>query len=335
MAKEPEPKNRGSSYLPFSAEAQLDVFRKQLDEDSGRLNIIKVLPGFLFRDGRERRKEFTPAQFRDSSYNWRWVDIDEKLLERLTRTYKEGLEARRLLLERLRPNEILGVVREMWGGGDISTSSEGATLGYTYLTPVEARLPTTQHYQMPSILDNYQGRYSYGGGGKTGKWYCVQLRVEQAISVRFGNREYPDINTLPYSNVAKEFFADYYFGSRESHVEFPYTNLPNQIWQRPDNLIVHVKIPYVLKQVTGIYYYRNPPEVTYFDPSVQQQEIIDFLAQRLETQKITGKLPSQVASVELSKIEELRRRGLFIEGKPQTPIYYPHPVYKGWTVGQE
>lgn len=315
MTKEPEPRSTGQgSSSSFSVEDQLSVFRRELDEKTGKLDVIKIVPGYLFRDGRERRAKLTPSEIR-SMGKWGWGGIDEDLLKQHAETYREALEARSQLLERIKPVEIVQMVRDVWSNGEIEQKTEGATLTYSYL------LPIAEHelgHWIPSRSVGSLGNTTEGGyissGRLTGKWFASRIQMTAGISVGFGNTEFP-VPGNTYTQTLNEFFADHYYSSFSAG-EFPYVPLPQKMWRRPDNLVILASIPSPKPIGQGSYIINNIKE-TSFDQSISQQEIMDFLSQKLEAQKRAGLLPSQLGAIENAKIEELRKRGLFLETAPR------------------
>jgi len=136
MATEPEPQSTGvGNNLSMSTEAQLNAFRARLDGE--KISTIKVIPGFLFRNGKER--EVRSFHGRGVMvYSLDWADDclvpkdDEFLLEKHTETYRKGLEARDQLLDRINVVEILGMVRDIWGRGEIRHEGSKAVLWCNY-----------------------------------------------------------------------------------------------------------------------------------------------------------------------------------------------------------
>lgn len=336
MAKEPEPR----------LENQLNEFRIQLD---GELRTSKVISGFLFRDGRDRRVGAFLGGLRGSGswvYNNDWeltgnpappnID-DDDLLKQHTETYRRAIEARVQLLDRIKPVEILGMVRDVWGKGEIKQEEGEATLTYPYLMAEKDWYSTTytEHYtsSFPGSGQSWTPRTMFF---LTGKWIAIGLVMTERIGVNFGNMEFPDPKYLPGNETnpykcyapqdakLREFFVDFYQGHAVTqHID--YNPIPKKIWTRPDNLIIHVTVPHSIVPVEGGhgYYYRTDNAMpAWFDQSASQQQIMDYLSEKLEAQRIDGQLPSQVESLELAKIEELRKRGLFKETKDPLPPYY-------------
>lgn len=316
MAKEPEPRftEQGSNSSLFSAEAQLEEFRTQLNQDAEKRRIT-VIPGYLFRDGQELRTNQLPL------HKFGMVTIDEELLELHAETYRRGLETRDQLLERIKPVEILEIVRDIWGKGEVSKNEEGSTLTYQYQKADEEweSVPSTHSYFGGSALhpETSSPGYSY----RTGKWLIVDMRYEEEIGVDFDGYSPEDLKLwndklkTPEMNV---FFADEYYkqGAPEN-----FARLPRTIWWRPENLGIYVTIPYTLIGLRkGVlngdyrYYQRSTQTIPFarFNQSVSQQEIIDYLAQKLEAQRAVGQLPSQIEALESAKIEELQKRDLLV-----------------------
>lgn len=295
----------------FSLEDELNKFKAQLD---GNMKVTLVIPGYLFRDGRDRRNELTQFELRRYG-NWGWGGIDENLLKQHAETYRRAMEAHRQLLYNIRPIEILEIVRKVWSRGETKQKAEeGAILTYSYLIPTAQREGGGHWIPERSIgpLGNSREGGYRSSGVLTGKWGTSRVQMTAEISVGFGSIKYPTIGHT-YTQELNEFFADHYYYSN-SHSEFPYTPLPQQIWRRPDNLVILISVPSPTPEPTGQAGYIINNVLTYcFDQSTSQQEIIDRLSEQLEAQKKMGKLPPQLEALELAKIEELRRRGLFIE----------------------
>lgn len=316
MANEPEPKS------PFSAESQLNAFRIQLDQEAKNMVIDKIIPGFLFRDGEEKRaRSLAPFNYRIAAFV---KSIDDEQLEGLTQTYRRGLETRIHLLDDIRPVEILEMVREIWGKGEVSQRERGATLTYHYKQTQEIWDSIPGHHSLTTggtFL--HPGSFSLGERWRTGKWRVVDMRVEEEIGVDFNGYSPEDLSFLnkkmetPEMN---EFFADEHY---KQGAPTRFARLPRTILWRPENLGIYVTIPYTF---TGLregvlsgdhqYYQRSTQANPFvrFDQAVSQQEITDYLSRELEVQRRGGQLPSQVGALELAKIEELRKRGLLSEG---------------------
>lgn len=311
MANEPEPKNGNSGSTPsFSIEDELNRFKTQLD---GKTKVTLVAPGFLFRDGRDLSEEFSLAELRRMG-NWGWGGIDNNLLEQHKETYRRALETRRQLLDSIKPIEILGMVRDVWGEGEIKQKAEGVTLTYSYLIPTAQRegggswIPRRS---VGSLGNSTTGGY-ISSGMLTGRWYSSRVQMTAEVGVGFGNIKFPTPGST-YTPELDEFFADHsHPGAYHPITPFPYVPIPREIWRRSDNLVILTSIPSPKPTGQGSYTI-NSVEETYFNQSASQQGIMDVLAQKLEAQRIDGLLPSQFGAVENAKIEELRKRGLFIE----------------------
>lgn len=318
MAKEPEPQSTGqSSNSSFSAEAQLGEFRAQLDQDVKKRRVT-IIPGYLFRDCWELRTNQL------SLHKFGMVTIDEELLELHAETYRRGLEARDQLLERIKPVEILEMVRNIWGKGEVSQSKEGTTLTYQYQKADEEweSVPSTHSYFGGSALspETFSPGYSY----KTGKWRIWILNVEEKVGVNFGgySPEYQVVKQQIQTPEMNEFFADHYYSAHSNGYQPAperFVGLPKTIWWKPENLGIYVTVPYTLHEVRneGILqgcYRSNTRDNPFarFDKSASQQDIMDYLSQKLEAQKAVGQLPYQMEALELTKIEELRKRGLLV-----------------------
>lgn len=338
MANGPEPQDRNKGTAPSFSNSQLEAFKRNLGPTEAAPIVI---PGFLFRDERPRSFEpeyrhghfegyFYPYGQRTEGFN-KLGPIDDNLLLEHVKTYISGLEARERLLARIKPVEILSMVRDIWGRGEITEKTLGATLTYKYLRVVEEtyyHVNTVEHYHIMT------GR-SYStveSSGKTGKWKAKPDSVSEDIQVDFGNKAYQSL-PLPgglyrgafsdrdakYHGELDEFFADSYNGVRERFIGDEYfREIPRVIWRRPDNLVITVNYP------RTFFAYDGQPELenqyrsifdcyVWFDQSASQQEIMDFLAQKLEAERALGLLPPQLEALELAKIEELKRRGLFEE----------------------
>lgn len=316
MTKEPEPRST------YSMEDELKEFRRKLD---GPTTI--TLPGFLFRGGWDREYKFK-FDFEITNFN-RWHTRNADLLERHKETYKRALEARDQLWDRVDPVGILGKIQEEWGVmGKIQRKKPEAILTYSYSTAREERGPS--YYIPPRNLDVI-GNMSTGGymssGLLTGKWFAGSTEVQAKAGVYFGNEKFYDDgnygDTLKFEEL-NEFFADYYQHNSGGSPHLLPLRLPETIWRRPDNLVVRVIIPFkslppgTLLQEKGkgrVSYYGNKAYYS-FDPTISQQDIFDYLSQQIEAQRKIGQLPSQIEALELAKIEELRKRGLFLKSEP-------------------
>lgn len=347
MAKEPEPQSTGQGTNPsFSVESQLNSFRSQLDQVGVVHEIpgLLTLPGFLFRDSKDRGRRFSPSQLdalreNDTDATHYMIDGEfgllvvnnEDILAKHAETYRKALEARSQLLDRIKPVEIIEMVRDMWGKGEIKQTEEDVTLTYPYLKVEEEWVSKAIHHGPfhSSFPDASSPGYTTYVNEKTGKWCANTLQVRERVGVYFGNSEFhpsgydSDIYTIGYdpslsANGLADFFAD---GSIVG--TFYGVRVPKEIWRRPDNLGILVTVPYVLiprrnvknfRERDGIgQYVRSTYESTWFDQSASQQEIMDYLVQQLEAQRAIGQLPPQIEAVELAKIEELKKRGLFSE----------------------
>lgn len=339
VAKEPEPGNTGSTPS-FSTEEQLRKFIEKLPPPEDPMITI---PGFLFRDQHSRSFEphFNPAGYtyyffpdparQRASVDKQLAHIDNDLLLQHAETYRRGLEARNQLLARIKPVKILELVRDIWGKGEIAQKEMGATVTYSYLA-----VKKEFGYSEPSSTA-VGGRgfgieyfkYDPGGRAETGKWIAGSTSISEEIHIDFGNAAHP---SLPFNynindSQLDKFFADSnHTGTQSSALSLGdalFREIPKTIWRRPDNLGITVTIP----RASLINDEEWKPEnasrrirscYAWFDQSASQQEIMDFLTQKLEAQRTAGFLPSQIEAVEFAKIEELRKRGLFIEPTPRT-----------------
>lgn len=340
MSNEPEPKSTGQGSNPsFSAEDQLNAFIKKLPPPKDPMITI---PDFLFRDERSRSFEphFNPAAYTPSdlfvlgraSVDKQLAHIDKDLLLQHAETYRRGLEARDQLLARIRPVEILEMVRDVWGKGEIVKKELGATLTYSYLAVRKYFAYTAGGWYGISSGPGSAGlgpssyNWRLGSSSETDKWIAKSDSVSEKIHINFGNAEYPSIPSSDdfniYHSKLDEFFADSYKGVKQNSSfsigDALFREIPKTIWRRPDNLGITVTVP----RASPISDEEWKPENEYrrilscyawFDQSASQQEIMDFFAQKLEAQRVAGFLPSQLEALELAKIEELRKRGLFIE----------------------
>lgn len=327
MANGPEPKDRNTGSTPSSsADDQLKAFRANLDRTAyEREFVTKVVPGFLFRDKQERRASILRPRLENDSLFSYWRAIDENLIAQHVETYRRGIEARDLLLQRIKPADILEVVRDVWGKGEIEQTEGEATLTYPYLSPEEEW--DVGHHTFPASSPSVGNPnptslsipYSY----KSGMWFAWGLEVREKVSVEFGYAKAP-------APRIEECFADDPYKDKVpwlvSHLA-EHFKVPKTIWQRPDNLGIYVTLPYMLQKKDRprkdyLYgYFQRIEAITWFDPTTPQQDIMDYLRQRLEEQRRVGQLPPQVEALELAKIEELRRRGLFDEGTTIIPTY--------------
>lgn len=319
MASGPEPKDRNTDNTPpFSAEAQLNAFRAQLDRE--KPSATKIIPGFLFRNGRERQVGFTRELGAFPS------KVDDDLLRQHTETYRRGLEARDQLLDRINATEILGMVRDVWGRGEIQQKGREALLwcGYAVAKKEIKEIHVPGHYVSGSVINGN----SYIGPSTlyeiTGMWFSSHWRAQEGIRVDFGNMQFPDPEklpgneTCPYEGYAsedaalREFFVDFYQGRMVTqHID--YNPIPNQIWTRPDNLVIRVTVPYSMQLIRVVGGYQSDTKgFAWFDQSTSQQEIMDYLSGKLEALRIAGQLPLQVEELELAKLKELRQRGLLV-----------------------
>lgn len=283
------------------------------------------------RDGWELRTDSSPLHGGMAPIV-RWLlsleKIDEELLKSHAETHREGLEARDRLLERIKTIEILEMVRDILGKGEVSQNQEGAALTYRYQKVDEEweSTPATPSSDGGPLGHGTPGSLVGGHRYKTGKWRIWDLKVEEKVGVNFGGYSPESMSDRRRMCVPEmnEFFADRYDRDLTGDIHAPerFVGLPKAIWWRPENLGIYVTIPYALHEVRnkGILqgHYRpntwNNPFAR-FDQSVSQQEIMDYLAQRLEAQKTVGQLPSQLEAIELAKIEELQKRGLLAKGK--------------------
>jgi len=335
MATEPEPQSTGvGNNLSMSTEAQLNAFRARLDGE--KISTIKVIPGFLFRNGKER--EVRSFHGRGVMvYSLDWADDclvpkdDEFLLEKHTETYRKGLEARDQLLDRINVVEILGMVRDIWGRGEIRHEGSKAVLWCNY-TFTKEEIKGIDHPGYISHGTPMGGDYDCGPRTeyyRTGKWLALSSEVREQIRVDFGNMKFPEPQNLPgnetnpYKGFAsentelREFFLDFYQGLRVTQ-HISNDTIPKQIWYRPDNLVIWVTVPSILvpyydQCLTDWGYRSDSKEFTWFDQSTSQQEIMDYLSGKLEALRIAEQLPPQVEALELAKIGELRKRGLLVE----------------------
>ncbi len=350
MTHEPEPQDRNRVDLPpYSIEDRLKDFRASLDRQPPKKEALITLPGFLFRNGKDTL-----------AYGWQLQGgMDASLLQRHILTYQRGLEAREQLLARIKPVEILEMVRSVWGKGEMKQTEEGGVLTYSYMK-VEEKMAHGQHSHTSYSAINGETTSTTSFSYKTGQWCLRSLQVEQELAVSFGN----EVFNRPEDLVTEElnaYFADWY---REGVRMREVWGLPKTIWRRPDNLGVSVTVPYMLEPGQSKYYlqgyYRRNAEgyptlhadkmnyiwelfktkryagqnstdlrlkeiaedeelrklshpSIWFNQSASQQEILDYLAQRLEAQRKLGQLPSQLKELELAKIGELRKRNLLDE----------------------
>ncbi len=277
MTKEPEPRSTGkSSTHPFPIEGQLKAFRAQLDGPPPRSPVVPEL----------------------------------------SKTQRKGIEALRELVERIRPVEILGMVRDVWSGGQMAgqflpggQTLKLDTLIYSYQKPIEEwkAVSPSRSYEGPLQNTTYRGG---GSSVKTGKWVGRSVVIEQKVTVDFGNAKLPDEHSLNHA--------------------FHGEQLKRQLeeWQRADNLGIVVTVPYPASQDEALEFRGDHMHDTshgnnhshsrvlkphiWFPKSTSQQEIMVYLAEKLEALRKIGQLPSQIAALELAKIEELRKRRLFI-----------------------
>lgn len=363
MANESEPRSTGQGRnASFPIDAQLNAFRLQLDQAGAAHEVpgLLTVPGFLFRDGKDRSRRFSPSELdalrRNDTDAGRYI-VDgefglyvvnnEGLLARHVETYRRGLEARDQLLDRIKPVEILEMVRDIWGKGEIEQTKGGGILTYPYLKAEKETVTkkiTEPYHRNPDPVSGGGSGGTYHIIEKTGQWLAYGLVVRQEVDVEFGNRKFhPSSGKSLYEEELDDFFADGKFTNSLYDVRAPET-----IWRRPDNLGIRVTAPYVLKpskvrdgyesagnQWIGHYersaykgirfdQYASEQDMMdyllqeihiqrWFDQSASQQDIMDYLLQQLETQRAVGQLPAQVEALELAKIEELRKRGLFSE----------------------
>lgn len=333
---EPQDRNTGS-VSSFSAEDHLKAFRDKLDgvPEGGKSRLI---PGFLFRNGLDRMFNLSPSQLQDPR-NYKVTYLNEDLLAYQVETYRRGLEARDTILKRIKPLEILEMVRDVWGRGNIVQTEVGGYIHYSYLFPEEESTISTTTTQGGNPVGGYWSD-TKTTLSRTGKWRAFSTMVDEKIEVHFGNSRFPRPQDI-YTSVLDEYFADRHIegvhysppemlrktpDSNADYLFIPYfRGIPQTVWRRPDNLGVSVKFPYTKLPNTDGDYTLTPalthdgilrPNIagyTWFDQSVSQQEIMDFLSQKLEAQRLAGQLPPQIESVELAKIEELRKRGLFVD----------------------
>lgn len=382
MATEPEPKSTGqSNNSSFSVENQLSTFRSELD---GPVRPTRTIPGFLFRDGRSRKFQtlYEPEMAAPKNDPWAketpWykasmakaqerqdkiAQIDQDLLDQHKDTYEEARKIRREVLDRIKPAEILEMVRNVWGRGEISVIRDGWDGGFgNFIKISDDDLGSTLTYVYPLVNKEYSrvgggyvqrnlGAYSWQGpefeyrsGSPIFAWVSKPAYIIENIAVIFGNEKFPSRDT----NALDQFFADRYLqttynGNAPFVPEIDlFKGLPRTIWRRPDNLGIKVTIPYawvygpfkMKKAEYDLSYHGSTEEITvvgylpttssrflgtgmdrspasqWFDLSATQQEIMDFLSQHLEEQRAKGLLPPQMETVELAKIEELKKRGL-------------------------
>lgn len=320
MPNEPEP-------TPYSAEDQLKVFKSHLDKV---IPATRTLPGFLFRDWRDHLFEFSARELEEVDFN---------LLNHQAELYGEAMEIRDQLLDSIKPIEILDMVRDVWDGGNIKQKGDETALAYDYVEPTEEWLVTHNrgYYSRgtPMSGDFYQPPTTTVV--KTGKWGVNHLEIKKEIGVRFGNSRFPN-HVSTYTDELDEFFADRFpkggvipvfledyihepkglhdDRSYDKFIDKPrFQGIPSVIWRRPDNLRVYVTVPYALLPMDKEGHFpRNNYGYMWFDQSVSQQDIMDYLTVKLEDQRKVGQLPSQVASLQLAKIEVLKRREVFKEG---------------------
>lgn len=300
MASEPEPRNGGTSNQPNSLGEELEVFKARLYANT-RQDV--VLPGFLFNDENDRTGSFFPrtiwfmkrfdlSRLYDTTYEhryelcggeygWAYFLQHRELIELLGNDYREAIEERKRIADRIKPRELLGRIQEAWEGGDIVDTEYGSALTYSYLRVME-EMVVVEHY--------ISRRYSDFGTGpsylamerttqKSGKWVADTVKVQVKAEVAFGNPPKEDE------------FAELLHSPTFNGKVLPF---PSRIWRRVDNLGIHV---------AGLIF---PRDSSYGD-------ITDKLGETMEEQRASGQLPNQRKALELAKIEELRKRGLFVE----------------------
>lgn len=348
----------------FSVDAQIAAFRRQVE---GEPSTVKTIPGCLFRDGQDRSfsvlSEHSQGNWWQLGRSW----IDDGLLKKHAETHRRGIEESGRLLERIRAVEILEMVRDKWWGkGEIQKTHNSVILRYNYLqtfseTEKGGYTPIKQYPGRWTPFGGDQPGYSTGGWDDsfhpTGRWVALDWVISEVIKVNFGNTQFPYQGTLPGSennpypawndknaDLAKfpwmPYFLDFYrrreirgLAVHESFWEFQSKDypIPQQVWTRPDNLVICVTAPYSvigkkcgfglnekfnvrgfqreykhhdLDQPTS--YIRERP----FDQTSARQDIIAYLDQALAAQQKSGDLPPQREAVELGKIQIIREKGL-------------------------
>lgn len=332
MAIEPGPQNTDKGTpSSYSIEYELKRFTAGLDwQPQPSAKRTMVLPGFLYRDGEDRvviRSELR----RYDDWNWRWGPREDQLLVQHNETYRKTLETRDLVIEKIKPTAILEIVRDFWGKGDVVQTPDGAVLTYSYLNAEPEVISgtyndTRRHGNFPDV-----GTTAFSTTVTTGKWVPYQLTVEQEVVLRFGNAKFRPDNLVGYDRnaitLSNQFFIDQHDplyierGSTAGDKKFCF--LPKEIFRTADNLGICVTTPYYWKGRSTFIrdigeFVRSTNNIILFAQSTSQQEIMDFLAKKLKAQKATGQLPSQREALELAKIEELRKRGLFLDVKPRS-----------------
>lgn len=302
--------SQGPEHLDRNSEDQLNAFKTRLGPP---VRAKRPLPGFLFRDGVERNLSYTIIDFLNEASTIQY-DRSRDLLSRHAETYRRGLEARALLLDRIRPVETLEAIRdEIWGKGKVERTDAGATLTYpSYPVATEEWASNTYRERDSSVVKGY-AHETRGGSFKTGKWLVgwANDHHKMSVDVNFGNIKHPDPNDL---KEGSGFFVDYCMplSSPSASLDvIDFSPIPQDIWRRPDNLVVVVKSLRFNQQ--GGYYTGLRGA---FAPPTSRQEygkIIECLCLPSEESKAVGQHPSQLEALELAKIEELRKRGLLIE----------------------
>lgn len=300
MANGPEPKDRGTPIQPNPLNEELEAFKVRLDPKPHQ---DIVLPGFLFNDGKDRKGSFSPrtiwvmrrfdlSRLYDHTYEhyyehdyeqpgWAYFLQHQELIELLGNDYREAIRERERIVDRIKPRELLGRIQRVWEGGNIVDTEHGSALTYPYLYVKEEIVS----YKCTVSRDYYD----YGNGpsyeatewrtGKSGKWVADTVKVQVRAEVTFGDPP------------KKDEFAALLESPTFNAKVLPF---PSEIWRRVDNLGIYV---------AGLTF---PRDSSYVD-------IIDKLDETLEEQRVSGQLPNQRKALELAKIEELRKRGLFVK----------------------
>lgn len=327
----------GPEPLDRSLENQLRAFRAKLDGPPPPVSGV-TLPGFLFRDGK--------------AYEYYVLSSDPHYLAQLREIHRRGLEAGTLLLDRIKADEILQMVRSSWGKGKITRNGLRASLTYTYWAAKEETVSRTHEEEIRWTICGGGGYSTQQYSSPTGRWYAVPLQIQELITASFGSEDLHHPASL-YTPRLNQFFSDYINtdgGVVQTDFQPHFTGLPRTIWSRPDNLGGFcVTSPYALlpknsyrrnvisSDNSGHYsdtykHYGPHPwlasdiKAVWFDRSVSQRQIEDYLTQKLSKQRCVGHLPLQQEALERAKLEELRRRGLLsktIDTTTNQVIYDP------------
>lgn len=224
MSNGPEPLDR-------NLEDQMKAFRAKLD-GSQSVPPYVTIPGFLFRDGKD--------------HHYSALSYDPHYLVQLRETHRMGLEAGAQLLDKIKVDEILQMVRSSWGGGIITRNGLCASLTYSYWAAQEEVVVSSSTREIG---------WSVGGGASfktsssidpTGRWYAIPLQIQELIKVCFGSSDYHHPGQL-YNLQFEQFFSDRIFAregvvrdgvvlSAHNRPEPGFFGLPRTIWSRPDNL---------------------------------------------------------------------------------------------------